>query len=457
MVGTSFLPTTQKVRIFMNMLLIVCLLFSGFNLRWNIPYGTIAPGGKLLIYDSDHDGEIELIFRRWIVGSVGVYFVEFVPPDSWDIYESTTIDSVLVWDVGDLDVDGYTDLVTYGNASESPLIPIISVYESPDSSSYPASEVWRDSVGFALVQPISSYDVDKDSTPEIFKLGWRKDTTYYPFGVYECTGNNQYDTVFMGTGLGSLSSTMAFADFDGDSVIEFIIGNVDGRYQIWECSGNNNYQLINQQQLPTANITDCFSVLDADGDGKMEFILKGVRILSELIDAFIFEATSDNTYEIVDTLILPAGDYYGGYSAAGDVDGDSVPEIVLEARQNVFIIKASGNDSFYVWDTLPGNDAGSSVAIYDIDGNGYQEIVISGNDETRIYEYDFGIEEYNTSTSKTDYPFATIFRGPLLLPEGKECKVFDITGRTVSPDKIKPGIYFIEIEGEIIGKVVKIR
>ena len=51
----------------------------------------------------------------------------------------------------------------------------------------------------------------------------------------------------------------------------------------------------------------------------------------------------------------------------------------------------------------------------------------------------------------------TIFSGPLLLPEGKTCKVFDITGREVKPHLLGPGIYFIEIEGEIRQKVVKVR
>lgn len=52
---------------------------------------------------------------------------------------------------------------------------------------------------------------------------------------------------------------------------------------------------------------------------------------------------------------------------------------------------------------------------------------------------------------------ATIFRGPLQLPEGKKCRVFDITGRTVEPDKITRGIYFLEIDNRIVRKVVKIR
>jgi hypothetical protein len=52
---------------------------------------------------------------------------------------------------------------------------------------------------------------------------------------------------------------------------------------------------------------------------------------------------------------------------------------------------------------------------------------------------------------------ATIFRGPLQLPESKKCKVYDISGRVVEPSKIQPGIYFIEVDGVVTQKVVKVR
>ena len=51
----------------------------------------------------------------------------------------------------------------------------------------------------------------------------------------------------------------------------------------------------------------------------------------------------------------------------------------------------------------------------------------------------------------------TIFCGPLQLPADKNCRVFDISGRSVAPDKMQPGIYFIEIEGTMVQKVVKVR
>jgi hypothetical protein len=67
------------------------------------------------------------------------------------------------------------------------------------------------------------------------------------------------------------------------------------------------------------------------------------------------------------------------------------------------------------------------------------------------------IEEEEVLNTSRNYLAATIFRGPLQLPEGKQCKVFDITGRVVEPDRIQPGIYFIEVEGVVTQKVVKAR
>lgn len=66
------------------------------------------------------------------------------------------------------------------------------------------------------------------------------------------------------------------------------------------------------------------------------------------------------------------------------------------------------------------------------------------------------VVEHSVS-SKNSILGPTILSGPLRLPEGKKCRVFDIMGRVVASDKMRPGIYFIEIDGRISEKVVKIR
>jgi hypothetical protein len=68
-----------------------------------------------------------------------------------------------------------------------------------------------------------------------------------------------------------------------------------------------------------------------------------------------------------------------------------------------------------------------------------------------------GISRNTSEPVQKNVLMNTIIGGPLLLPEGKICRVFDITGRVVVPQHIKPGIYFIEIDGKIERKVVKVR
>ena len=68
-----------------------------------------------------------------------------------------------------------------------------------------------------------------------------------------------------------------------------------------------------------------------------------------------------------------------------------------------------------------------------------------------------GINEHKTASVNNRQITATIFQGPLQLPEGRKCKVFDITGRIVMPETMKSGVYFIEIDNKIVEKVIKIR
>jgi len=69
-----------------------------------------------------------------------------------------------------------------------------------------------------------------------------------------------------------------------------------------------------------------------------------------------------------------------------------------------------------------------------------------------------GIEEGSqVEPVLSDYVGATIFRGPLTLPADKTYRVYDIAGREVRPTTLRPGVYFIEIEGSVTTKIIKVR
>ncbi len=130
--------------------------------------------------------------------------------------------------------------------------------------------------------------------------------------------------------------------------------------------------------------------------------------------------------------------------------------------RDVYLIKTDSLGNL-LWETTFGgteNDAGVSIK-ETFDGGyivaGYTESFGAGSHDLWLLkiEREVGVEERNTIVKSITS--GTIFSGPLQLPEGKNCKIFDITGRVVLPQHIKPGIYFIEIDGQIRQKVLKIR
>jgi hypothetical protein len=55
------------------------------------------------------------------------------------------------------------------------------------------------------------------------------------------------------------------------------------------------------------------------------------------------------------------------------------------------------------------------------------------------------------------YTGATIFAGSLALPQNINCRVFDITGREIHTLNPSPGVYFLELDGVINTKIIKVR
>jgi hypothetical protein len=77
-------------------------------------------------------------------------------------------------------------------------------------------------------------------------------------------------------------------------------------------------------------------------------------------------------------------------------------------------------------------------------------------DYTTLKYTPLAIMENSVIAGGQDEIITTIFSHHLRLPTRKRCRVFDITGRVVDPARIQPGIYFIEVDGVVTQKVVKV-
>jgi hypothetical protein len=73
------------------------------------------------------------------------------------------------------------------------------------------------------------------------------------------------------------------------------------------------------------------------------------------------------------------------------------------------------------------------------------------------YPFSPGTGENIISPAHNDTYSASIVKGPIIFPEGYDCQLFDITGRQIHTLNPAPGIYFIEIDGVISHKVIKIK
>jgi len=423
-----------------------------------IPYGTAYGYGRVQVRDFDRDGYVDLIFtwHDWNTYRPYICYIE-VLSDSYNLVDTLYLGG-MVWGSGDFDNDGLYDIVTsYGG-------PVI--YESPDSFSYPKNEVWRDTVDFGVVIPSNVHDVDGDSFLEIFYPVGEPDTIpgyWIIWAVTESDSDNSYRRRLFEfhDNMMSIASTFAFSDFDGDGLVEFVYGDIDGYYSVFECVGDDLYERVRVSQLPTANIFDCFAVGDMDLDGRLEFIVKGFIYPWNQYNVFIFEAIGDNQYQIKKQLDYdgPGNDNIMSYSCSGDVDSDSIEEAILLTQPWIRILKANGNDNFYVWDSIYIGPYGGSVAVYDIDGNGINEIIWSGNNITKIYEWDGTDIKENPGIPDFEYPISNIV-GAVSLP--RKYKIFNVTGRLIATRKsllqkgLKKGIYFIKTKGKTF-KIIKIK
>lgn len=170
---------------------------------------------------------------------------------------------------------------------------------------------------------------------------------------------------------------------------------------------------------------------------------------------YLYNGTGNGNDEALDIEYGLDGYIYGCGSCI-DVIGQ---ENLLTVR-----LDTSGAEKWiYTYDGSAGDVDKANSLIYGPDDN----IYIAGGTTDSLSILDFIVISLDTTTShieedkvtptKSNNFASTIFSGPLFLPDGKNCRVFDITGRVVMPDKIKPGIYFIEVDGKIAKKVVKIK
>jgi hypothetical protein len=365
------------------------------------PY--IAPGGYPICADTDHDSLDETIFFTdypthwaiWEYRSLNQYQLVYADTGIYPYPPGITTGNFRPEDVGDIDNDSLFDLL--GPNVDKPLnsdtfYNVVTTQESPSFSSYPESLSWwyRFANNMAISEPFYfTFDLDNDCRKEIVVA---TPTLQIATGIWENVTNNQNELVWY-RAIGSWS--FGFGDFDLDGRKEFATANLGslGRVSVYENTGNDQYEMIYQDTVRIPNGSDVFSGNDLDGDGKPEFFVAFAQLAGgNAWDFYLYmwEATGNNTYER--TLIGQRRDidWSSKRSKCGDIDGDGIEEIVWSIGNRLLCYKATGNNQFeLIWSWL--NDHGGDypcavVNVYDVNKNGYNEIIVSGWGKTSFFE-----------------------------------------------------------------------
>jgi hypothetical protein len=362
--------------------------------------------GKVVCCDSDHDSMPELIFHRGTVNPSDPIRNEVWEHQGWNrfsfVFADTgaypappgiTIGNAIPFAAGDVDGDGLTDIVciteepdsTDPNLAYDDVITI----ESPDSFSYPSRLSWSYRVAHNFVIPFPTYyapDLDGDGHKEIISS-----TPSLGACIWENAGNDSNKLVWTKTSCGG---HFAFGDFNKDGRMDFVTGGPHP--SVWENSGGDDqYQRVYEDTtIDLCNGDDVFMTHDIDGNGLPEFYVADEVVPRGKIYLYMWEAdhAGTDTYRrtLVDSVGFSGTDW-GRWSECGDIDGDGIDECIWTTPNIIKMYKVIGNQEPQVvwqWSNDHGGFRSLVSTVYDINNDGYNELITAGNNKISIFEVD---------------------------------------------------------------------
>jgi hypothetical protein len=376
-----------------------------------IPSGPYSGSdGRVVCCDSDHDSLPELVFHTGTIRPSDLLRNEDWEHRGWNrfslVFADTgeypeppgiTTGNAIPFAAGDIDDDGLTDIVCIGigrDSTDSIAYDYLITIESPDSFSYPCSLSWYYRFSDRFVIPIPIYyppDLDYDGHKEILCV---VPSLSMGFSVWENTGNDQHELVWRDTTHDGYRLT--FGDFDMDGRMDFATARLgsSGTMSVWECAGDDQYEVVFQDMVYQPNGADLFTTNDIDGDGKPEFYVAYENVPRGKMYLYMWEADQEGTdvyhRTLVDSLSF-VGDDWGRISECGDIDGDGIDECIWTTPDIIKVYKAVGDDQLqevWHWDNDHGGFRSLVSTVYDINGDGYNELIAAGNAKISVFEVD---------------------------------------------------------------------
>lgn len=224
------------------------------------------------------------------------------------------------------------------------------------------------------------YPADFDSDGDLDLLLTRGNG--YPDSLYRNEGNGKFQDVTAETGLLTFADTTAAAwlDYDGDGFLDLLVGSSDHPLELFHQTGPGTFQpLAWDLKLWIHKGTGTISVADISGDGLPDFYVG----LSGQPDR-LYITKSAGAWEQWRFEDIAAANGMSGTNDAGkvhftDFDGDGDSDMLqCESGKGLRLLQNAGGQKFtdVTEDAgLPADLAATAAGSFDIDNDGYLEIL----------------------------------------------------------------------------------
>ena len=291
----------------------------------------------------------------------------------------------------DINNDGYEQVIlAYLVSNEDSAFTHETIYKINDNVEYPIiNDFYFEDPGQINDSKFGNFD-DDDSTDYVY---FSLDTNTVKIFEYSPSENNflfRYEYNILEKDL--YGGGFSLEDVDSDGYADLGLGTIHGLVFVFEYSpATKNYGVSFEGSVKTYNAYINFNTNDIDDNGKKEMWVGGDAFYNGegITRITCFEATGDNNFHPVHVI-----DIHGVFSFDAsnaqvlDVDKDGKDEILLCLDFSVYILKFTGepdNPSYKLFYFKYNNFDETryvknyeSASLYDIDNDGFEELLISG-------------------------------------------------------------------------------